>query len=244
MFDISGVFYYTFLVNLVAKTTKIKNFMNIWDKICDFDIFKGLDKNDIKALTFCFKSKVQTYEKNDIIANNMDRFDNLILIVQGQASVVTYMQNGNTNLQEKLTNGSIYGDVELFSKSSSYNTTIVANKKTEVMFLNKYIVNTPCENNCYRHKIFLNNLVSHMADMLKKKQQIINILSERSTKEKVLLLLKSLEKEQNTKYILLPYSRQEMADFLAVDRSALSLTLSKMKKDKLIDFDKNKFVLL
>ena len=221
MFDISGVFYYTFLVNLGAKTTKIKNFMNIWDKICDFDIFKGLDKNDIKALTFCFKSRVQTYEKNDIIANN-----------------------GNTNLQEKLTNGSIYGDVELFSKSSSYNTTIVANKKTEVMFLNKYIVNTPCENNCYRHKIFLNNLVSHMANMLQKKQQTINILSERSTKEKVLLLLKSLEKEQNTKYILLPYSRQEMADFLAVDRSALSLTLSKMKKDKLIDFDKNKFVLL
>ena len=43
---------------------------------------------------------------------------------------------------------------------------------------------------------------------------------------------------------MLPYSRQEMADFLAVDRSALSLTLSKMKKDKQIDFEKNKFVLL
>lgn len=218
--------------------------MNVWDKICDFDIFKGLDKNDIKALTFCFKSRVQTYEKNDVIANSMDRFDNLILIVQGQANIVSYMQNGNTNLQDKLTAGSIYGDVELFSKSGTYNSTIVANKKTEVMFLNKYIVNIPCENNCYRHKTFLDNLVMHMANSLQKKQQTINILSKRSTKEKVLLLLKYLAKEQNTRYILLPYSRQEMADFLAVDRSALSLTLSKMKKDKQIDFEKNKFVLL
>lgn len=218
--------------------------MNIWDKVCDFNIFKGLDKNDIKALTFCFKSKVQVFEKNDIIANNMDRFENLILIVQGQANIVSYMENGNTNLQDKLTTGSIYGDIELFSKSATYNATIVANRKTEVMFLNKYIVNTPCENNCYRHKTFLNNLIIHMANNLQKKQQTINILSKRSTREKVLLLLKYLAKEQNTKYIMLPYSRQEMADFLAVDRSALSLTLSKMKKDKQIDFEKNKFVLL
>ena len=83
-----------------------------------------------------------------------------------------------------------------------------------------------------------------MANNLQKKLQTINILSKRSTREKVLLLLKYLAKEQNTKYIMLPYSRQEMADFLAVDRSALSLTLSKMKKDKQIDFEKNKFVLL
>ena len=83
-----------------------------------------------------------------------------------------------------------------------------------------------------------------MANNLQKKQQTINILSKRSTREKVLLLLKYLAKEQNTKYIMLPYSRQEMADFLAVDRSALSLTLSKMKKDKQIDFEKNKFALL
>ena len=147
--------------------------MNIWDKVCDFNIFKGLDKNDIKALTFCFKSKVQVFEKNDIIANNMDRFENLILIVQGQANIVSYMENGNTNLQDKLTTGSIYGDIELFSKSATYNATIVATRKTEVMFLNKYIVNTPCENNCYRHKNFLNNLIIHMANNLQKKQQTI-----------------------------------------------------------------------
>ena len=82
-----------------------------------------------------------------------------------------------------------------------------------------------------------------VAEKYIKKQQIIDILSARSTKEKVLLLLKSFAKEQNVKYIEIPLSRQEMADFLAVDRSALSLTLSKMKKDGIIDFEKNHFVI-
>ncbi len=217
--------------------------MEIWNKIRDFDIFEGLSENDIKALTFCFKAKLRTYTKNEIIANYSDRFDNLILIVQGQANAVSYTSDGKTNLQEKLQDGELYGEVELFSKSSTYNATIVANKKTEVILFNKYIVGTCCENNCFRHKKFLDNLILKLTNKLNQKQEIINIKSQRSTKGKVIALLKYLSKKQNSKYILLPFSRQEMADFLAVDRSALSILLAKMKKEKLIDYEKNKFVL-
>ena len=217
--------------------------MNIWDKIYNYTIFNGLDKNEIKALTFCFKSKVRKYEKNEVIVNKGERFDNIVLIISGQAKVVNYMQNGNVNMNSKLNVGDIFGAIELFSNSGQYLSNVIASKKTEAILFNKYIVNSVCENNCFRHKKFLQNLTSLVAQEYIKKQQIIDILSARSTKEKVLLLLKSFAKEQNVKYIEIPLSRQEMADFLAVDRSALSLTLSKMKKDGIIDFEKNHFVI-
>ena len=116
MADMSEIFINCFFQSNFFCNEIIKVNMNIWDKIYNYTIFNGLDKNEIKALTFCFKSKVRKYEKNEVIVNKGERFDNIVLIISGQAKVVNYMQNGNVNMNSKLNVGDIFGAIELFTR--------------------------------------------------------------------------------------------------------------------------------
>ena len=73
--------------------------------------------------------------------------------------------------------------------------------------------------------------------------QKFNHITKPSTKDKILAYLQYISKQANSKYFDIPFNRQEMADYLSVDRSALSFELSKLKKQGIIDFTKNHFML-
>ena len=72
----------------------------------------------------------------------------------------------------------------------------------------------------------------------------IRYLTQRSTRQKIMLYLSDMARQKGKATFVLPFNRQQMADFLSVDRSALSAELSKMKKEGLIDYPKDKFTLL
>ena len=69
-------------------------------------------------------------------------------------------------------------------------------------------------------------------------------LTQRSPRQTLMLYLSNLARDKGASTFSLPFNRQQMADFLSVDRSALSAELSKMKKDGLIDYHKDQFSLL
>lgn len=91
---------------------------------------------------------------------------------------------------------------------------------------------------------FMSNLLAMMAEKNRLLTEKIRYLTQRSTRQKIVLYLSDLARKKGKATFSLPFNRQQMADFLSVDRSALSAELSKMKKEGLIDYRKDKFTLL
>lgn len=90
---------------------------------------------------------------------------------------------------------------------------------------------------------FTGNLLALMAEKNRLLTEKIRYLTQRSTRQKIMLYLSAMARKKGKATFVLPFNRQQMADFLSVDRSALSAELSKMKKEGLIDYHKDKFTL-
>lgn len=179
------------------------------------------------------------YKKNDIIIKQNDILNYFGIVTKGQIATYNFDYFGNRNI------------LTVFDKGNSFGEAIVCMK---INFPHEIIAMIDCsilwieyeslKKSKYYEKI-LNNLlilISSKNLILNKK---LNVLSKRTTREKILsYLLEQKKFLKSNENIEINLNRNEMADYLAIDRSNLSRELGKLKKEGLIDFNKNKFKLL
>ena len=217
--------------------------MEILKKMQNSKIFDEIGEKDIKALHFCFKTRVVEVKKGEVLIDEGEPFDSIVLVLDGHLRSVINDYYDNTSILADYYSGETVGVEEAFSGSSVAQYTLIAMKDTQVLTMNKYAVMKPCDNMCPRHTKFQNNLVKIISQKNIELMQKFNHITKPSTKEKVLSYLQHISKQQNSKYFDIPFNRQELADYLSVDRSALSFELSKLKKQGILDFTKNHFML-
>jgi len=121
---------------------------------------------------------------------------------------------------------------------------IVAKEKCEILYLNISKIIFSCNKNCHYHHLFIQNLLIATSQKNIMLTQKINHITKRTTREKILAYLSDLSKIHNSNTFNIPFNRQQLANYLAVDRSALSFELSKMQKEGIIRYKKNYFELL
>ena len=217
--------------------------MEILQKMQKSKIFDKISEKDIKALHFCFKTRVKAVKKGDILIDEGEPFESIVLVLEGHLRTVINDYYGNTSILADYYSGDAVGVEEAFSGHTQTQYTLVAMENTQVLTMNKYRVVQPCSNMCPRHTQLQNNLVTIISQKNIELMQKFNHITKPSTKEKVLSYLQYISKKQNSKYFDIPFNRQELADYLSVDRSALSFELSKLKQQGILDFTKNHFML-
>jgi len=217
--------------------------MEILKKMKNSKIFEEINEPDLKALHFCFKTRVFEVKKGDVLIDEGEPFDSIVLVLQGHLRSEINDYFGNTSILADYHAGETVGVEEAFSGSAIAQYTLIAMEDTQVLTMNKYAVMKPCDNMCPRHTQFQNNLVKIISQKNIELMQKFNHITKPSTKEKVLSYLQYISKQQNSKYFDIPFNRQELADYLSVDRSALSFELSKLKQQGILDFTKNHFML-
>ena len=215
--------------------------MEIWQDMMKSKIFEGLDERSIKALNFCFKSRLKFIQKNEIIVSEADKNEYCIYILDGKAKSVNINDNGVETIINIYKKGDLFGLTEAYVNAPHYKNTLIATEKSTIVLLNRYRFIYPCENRCMRHRILEKNLHRQLANDNIELNNKISLLTKRSIREKILAYLKRIQEKEGKDYFDIPLNRQELANYLAVDRSALSIELSKMKKENLIDFTKNHF---
>ena len=104
-------------------------------------------------------------------------------------------------------------------------------------------VTTMCTSACGFHTRLVRNLLASVAKRAHALTRKIEHTSKRSTREKLLSYLSDQADSARSNTFSIPFNRQELADYLSVDRSAMSAELSKMRKEGIVDFDKNRFTL-
>lgn len=217
--------------------------MEILKKMQNSKIFENIGENDIKALHFCFKTRVLEVKKGEVLVDEDSPFESIVLVLDGHLRTVITDYYGNNSILAEYFTGDAVGIEEAYSGATLAQYTLIAMENTQVLLMNKFRVINPCANMCPRHTQLQNNLVKIISQKNIELMQKFNHITKHSTKDKVLAYLQYISKKQNSRYFDIPFNRQELADYLSVDRSALSFELSKMKKQGILDFNKNHFML-
>ncbi|MCL2176742.1 MAG: Crp/Fnr family transcriptional regulator [Firmicutes bacterium] len=227
-------------------------------------LFEGFCKDSFYSILNCISNKVVCYKKGGLIISQGQPVKSIGLLLSGGALAIKLDEGGNASIVLKLKQGDIFGDVLTSAQMNVAEVSIEATENnTRVLFLDYKSMVSPCANLCNMHNRLIINLLKVIAKKNYALNKKISILSKRSTKDKVLAYLKierekqiglhakeikspakkSCYKKVDAKFII-PYSRQELADYLCVERSALSAVLSDMKREGLIAYKKNRFELL
>jgi len=204
-------------------------------------IFSSSTEVECQAMMFCFKTRFKQFGKNQHIVEQGQTIEDIVLIVKGGALVENIDGLGDISILTKLKRGDVYGLESAFAGDETYKDSLIATEKTLVLFMNKHRVITPCENRCKRHNIVLKHIMQVVAESNKELLDKISHMSKKTIRDKLLSYFNSLVEKTGSNYFEIPFNKTELANYLSVDRSAMSTELTRMKEDGIIDFEKRQF---
>lgn len=215
--------------------------MENFSEIKKTKIFAEISEFDMQALAYCLKIKFRNYNKNDTIIAQGQPVEDVAMLLKGGAKIENIDSFGDISLITKLKAGDVYGVENGFMGETTYKDTLTATENCLVMLMNRHRLLTPCENKCKRHDIVMRHLIQMVIERNYELSEKLKFLSKKNIKEKVLAYLQAQSKKAGSLYFDIPYNKTELANYLSVDRSALSTTLSRLREEGLIDFDKKHY---
>lgn len=206
-------------------------------------LFSGVSDTEISAMLNCLQAKLLTFQKGDYVFREGERIDNITVLVKGKLLVQHDDFWGNRNIVNVIRVGEMFGEAYVAPESGSLLNDVIAEEDSAVIFFDVRRILTVCSTACRFHSMVIQNLFFAISKKNRKLVQKIGHMSKRSTRAKLLSYLSEEAKRQNSSHFTIPFTRQQLADFLCADRSAMSNELCKMRDEGLLQFDKNQFTL-
>lgn len=207
-------------------------------------LFNQIKDDDLITMLGCFGAKVESFDKKYTIFTEGSPARDFGIMLTGSAQIVQIDYYGNRSILSDVKPGDIFAEAFACAGVRSLPVTVVANEYCEVMLIDcDHILHT-CTNSCSFHQQIVFNLMKDLASKTIMFQQKIEITSKRSTREKLMAYLMFYAKKSNSNSFDIPFDRQELADYLEVDRSGLSAEISKLRKEGILESHRKHFVLL
>ena len=190
----------------------------------------------------CLSARTIRYRKDETILRSGNTMRFIGLVLSGSVNIIEYDYNGNTAIIARFTVPELFGEAFVCAGISHSPVTIQAAEDTEILSLDYQKVIKTCTSACPFHAKLVENMMKQIAQKNLFLVQKISILSKRSTREKLLHFFETQRGGSNQ--FTIPLNREELANYLCVDRSAMSNELCKMRDEGLIKFQKNKFEII
>ena len=204
-------------------------------------LFKNLTEDEIDTFLKCLNSKKKNYFKDEYLFVAGDSIKDIGIILKGNIHIIKEDYLGNRNILTTLGVGDIFAEVFVCAKLEEIPVSIYAVSDCEILFLEYGKLINTCSAVCNFHSKVIDNMVFTIAAKNLILSQKIEILTKRTTREKILNFLSLQASNKHSNKFAIQFNRQELADFLCVDRSAMSSELGRLKDEGLIDFNKNIF---
>ncbi len=214
-----------------------------FNQIKNSPIFYGINNEELINLLKCFKAKIKSFSKGDLIIRQGENITKLYLILEGNVNIEKDTYLANRIIISKLTINDNIALSYIASRTKEADIDAYATDNVKVLVLNYEKCTSMCQNACTKHKILINNLFKIIAKENIGLIEKIENISQKSIKDKLLTYLSNEARKNKSNRFSIIFNRQELADYLNIDRSAMCFELSKLKKAGLIDYEKNKFVL-
>lgn len=207
-------------------------------------LFNHIEDENLIALLGCLDAKVEAFGKKYTIFAEGNPAKHIGIMLSGKAQVIRNDYNGNRSIVSGIEQAEMFGEAFACAELDAIPVAIIANEPCEVMFINCHRLINSCTNACSFHQQIIFNLMKELAIKNLMFHQRIEITSQRSTRDKLMTYLLMQAKKNRKSSFTIPFNRQELADYLEVDRSGLSTEIGKLTKEGIISCSRNHFEIL
>lgn len=223
--------------------TKVRNILN-YQILKNAKLFHGLSEQELESVLNCLNAKIQTYKKDSIITLNGDDVKDVGIIISGSIMIIKEDAAGKQNILAQLRESDTFGEVFVCAGIKTSPVTVTASEDCDVLFVEYRRLITTCNSSCAFHAKIIQNMLQLMAQKNLELNKKIDYLIVNSLRKKLVMYLLEQYAVYQKNSFEISLNRSELADFLNVDRSAMSRELGRMQNDGFINFCKNKFTLL
>lgn len=207
-------------------------------------LFAGVGDEEITSMLSCLGARLGNYKKGEYVFRQGEHLNDIVVLVEGKLHIQKDDYWGNRSILGLISVGEMFGEAYVAPESGSILNDVVAVEDSTVIFFNVNRIITTCSSACRFHAMVVQNMFFAISEKNRKLVQKLGHMSKRSTREKLISYLSEEAGRQNSSSFTIPFNRQQLADFLSVDRSAMSNELCKMRDEGLLRFEKNQFELL
>ena len=207
-------------------------------------LFDGVDRADAESMLSCMRGRVISVEKGEPIFLADSPAEYVGILLEGGARVQREDFYGNRTIQASLRPGELFGEVFACAGVGRLPVSVEATANSRVMLIQMRRIIEVCPSACAFHNRVVLNLLRVMAAKNLQLNRKLEITSRRTTREKLMAYLMGQAKAAGAERFVIPFDRQGLADYLGVDRSALSAEIGKLRREGVIESDRSSFRLL
>ena len=206
-------------------------------------LFSGISEEELTAMLTCLETKTESLPKDTFLLRAGDTAESIGLVLSGSVLIVQEDIWGNRNILSKAGAGQTFAAAYACAPGSVLHVSVVVETPVTAMFLNVKRVLNVCPSACEHHSRIIRNLLGELAEKNLRFGEKLTHMGQRTTRAKLMSYFSAEAQRLGTYEFDIPFSRQQLADYLAVERSGLSQELGKMRGEGLLDFHKSHFVL-
>ena len=206
-------------------------------------LFDGIGTDNLSALFSCLGARRVRLAKGEPLFRTGEKADRFGVVLSGSLAVSTYETNGKRTLIKLIRAPEAVAAAQALSGVDAMSVDVEASEDSEVLLLKAVRIVTPCENACAFHTRLVRNIMRALAVKTLELNRKIDILSRRATADRLMAYLHAVSKQNGSHEFDIPLDRQGLADYLCVERSALSAEISRLSRAGVISAHKRHFIL-
>lgn len=207
------------------------------------NLFQGVTEDEISAMLSCLSARLKHYKKDEFIIHSGDYIHSIGMIVSGTALIIQEDFWGRRTIISEAMPGTLFAETYACLPNLPIEMSVICDTECDVIFMDFNRIMNVCSSACSFHTRLVQNFISAIAKknlVLTKKMQH---MSKKTIRDKLLSYLSAESLKNSSSTFSIPFNRQQLADYLAIDRSALSNELSKLQAEGIITYNKNQFTL-
>ena len=206
-------------------------------------LFEGIDQGELAALLDCLGAQIKSADKSTYILNDGERAENVGIVLTGAVQIIREDYYGRRSVLAQAGAGALFAE-SFACADAPLSVSVVASENCKYMLINCRRIIQGCSAACSFHSKMSMNLLKVVAEKNLFLNQKLEIISRRTTHEKLMAYLMAQAKLHGSNSFTIPFDRQALADFLGVERSAMSAEISKLRSDGIIESERSYFKLL
>lgn len=216
----------------------MKEFLNV---LKECPLFKHIEDEELYSMLSCLNAYKKSYDKNELVMITGQKVNEIGIVLSGKVQVWQEEITGHRTILSLQEPGELFAEAFACANTKKLPITVAATTESEVMFIAAQRMLFTCQSCCNFHSMLIRNMMIILADKSVQMNQKIRHISKRTTRDKLLSYLSEQLNINGAYEFDIPFNRQELADYLCVDRSAMSNELSKLRDEGILEFDKEHF---
>ena len=207
-------------------------------------LFHGIEEAELASVLECLNAGTAEYKKNELIFMEGSPAKFVGIVLSGGVRIIKEDYFGNRSIVSRSGPGELFGESFACAGTEVLPVSVAAAFDSEIMMIDCRRITRTCSHSCEFHNRIIFNLLKTVAEKNLEFNRKIEITSKRTTREKLMSYLMYEAKNNHSNSFTIPFDRQELADYLEVDRSGLSAEISRLRKEGIIECSRSRFTLL